>query len=195
MAKRKIFWCDSTSVLYYIEQTKREMVQKHSRCCSKICGNKAKEELDSLSKIDCLYCPALVKYAADTFKRHWKMEQLKLNVVLDNSLIMFENVGVKDRIGTFSVLGKNLGHLFGNYYPTDTPLLFVYYVDGYNVRSEWLNADNGEREYLLFRKLKRGISENDFTEAMQKKGNRITYQDVKEYTESILPAVREQLNF
>lgn len=191
MAKRKIFWRDSTAKEYYLENTQGEMVKKFPLCCDKC---KTKPDLESTYKTECLYCESFEKYVKDRFKRSWKREQLKLDVKLDNTLIMFENADSNKIPTTFSLLGKNLGHIFGNYDFENAPIMLTYFIDGYNVRGEIMNVEMGNVDTLLFRKLKSGINEYDFVIAMREKGNKITRKDINEYTESILPLLKSQYN-
>lgn len=191
MAKRKIFWRDSTAKEYYLENTQGEMVKKFPLCCDKC---KTKPDLESTYKTECLYCESFEKYVKDRFKRSWKREQLKLDVKLDNTLIMFENEDSNKIPTTFSLLGKNLGHIFGNYEFDNAPVMLTYFIDGYNVRGEIMNVEMGNVDTLLFRKLKSGINEYDFVIAMREKGNKITRKDINEYTESILPLLKKQYN-
>lgn len=167
------------------------MVKKLPLCCDKC---KTKPDLESTYKTECLYCESFEKYVKDRFKRIWKREQLKLDVKLDNTLIMFENADSNKISTTFSLLGKNLGHIFGNYDFENAPIMLTYFIDGNNVRGEIMNVEMGNVDTLLFRKLKSGINKYDFVIAMREKGNKITRKDINEYTESILPLLKKQYN-
>lgn len=136
----------------------------------------------------------LQMFAQQKFEESVANMQHKLTMPLDSSIIMIENYNDLRMPMFYNILGSNLGCIFSCLHYSDAPYYYHYYTDGYNVKAESV-FNNGSRTHLYcFRKLKRGMDRFQFTNIVAKNGGRLTMKEVNEYTESILPFVKQKLN-
>lgn len=172
MATKHIIYTDEVNLKDWIDE-REEIMDGHS-CCEDCSGSKEK----------CLDCYDFDMTCQDINSSYLGDEIMNLNKKLNNYVVAFAELGLWDgkKYG-FRILSTNLNSIFNARQDFNT-----YYTDAYNVRATCCHHDG--TNYILYRKLKKGIDVLDFEAFVQKNDYRLSSQQLSRYTESLLPYVK-----
>lgn len=137
----------------------------------------------------------LHSFAMQSIERSKLAMQNQLSMQLDNNIIVIENYNDLRHNMRFEVWGTNLACILNNVVFSDSPYIYSYYGDGFNVKADCMLKNSHISHLYCYRKLKKGIDKYKFMGIMQSQGYALTMKDVNTYTESILPYLKQKLNW
>lgn len=136
-------------------------------------------------KKDCESCNSFYYRCQDINNAYYYDEVDNLNRPLSNNIIALADLGLWDGRKTgFKILGNNLKCIFQISEDRN-----CYYADGRNVRAKCIHHDG--TNYILFRKLKDGVTVEQIENLVFKNDFTLTPQQISRYTESLRPYLAE----
>lgn len=172
MAIKRIIHTDEVNLKDWVDD--RDEIMEGRSCCRDCSGSKKK----------CLDCYDFDMTCQDINSTYLEDEKINLNKELDNYVVAFAELGLWDgKKSGFKVLSTNLNSIFNVRQDFNT-----YYADAYNIRASCSHHDG--TNFILYRKLKKGINVSDFEVYMYKNNYKLSSQQLSKYTESLLPYVK-----
>ena len=126
-------------------------------------------------------------FMLDHIREWWEDESRNLDIDT-NRLIAIADLGLwNGRVSGYKLLNHNLSEILD--YNGGVQDIKVY-SDGYNIRQ--VGAHHDGRNYVLFREFKRGLSQTQIDNFLNKiYEGKCTSKDISRYTTSLLPYVKE----
>lgn len=134
-------------------------------------------------KKDCSNCDSFYYRCTELNAQYLYDEIENLNISLGNNVLALADLGLwNGRKNGYKILPANVNSIFNVSNDSNH-----YYADGRNIRAKCSHHDG--TNYILFRKLKDGVSVEQIESLLLKNDYSLTSQQISKYTESLRPYV------